>query len=320
MGCGRAFAECRSVDDSAPVTSPLTAFTRPYLRPDVPLIWIADDTVRFGTGTDGPRARCTPSQVAWLASLDGTGPGGATTEVGDGSDPRPLLAAAIAAGAIDDAARIPRAWRWLSPQRRWTLEPSLLAACHTYGNDLARDVMDRRLAAVVHVPGQQGLARAVRELAQQAGLEVSEQGPGACSVLAGGVAPADVDASLAHALEGPHLPIRVYGSTAHIGPLIIPGETACLRCDDLRRTDRDPAWPSEQAQRTAHEARLRVRPEDALLVHAAAVQAVALIRAWVDGVSTSWRDRALTVTLPSLALTSETVARHPLCGCWWPTT
>ena len=298
--------------------SPLTAFTRPYLRPDVPLIWIDDDVVRFGAGGDGPRARCTRSQVAWLASLDGTGKGGAPTDVGDGTDPRALIAAAIAAGAIDDAARIPRAWRWLSPERRWQLEPSLLAACHTYGNDVAREVMDRRLVGIVHVPGQQPLARAVRAAAEHAGLEVSEDTPGSISVLASGVAPADVHASLAHAQEGPHLPIRVYGSTASIGPLIIPGETACLRCDDLRRTDRDPTWPVAQSQLMAHEARLRVRPEDGLLVQAAAVHAVALIRAWIDDVSAGWRDRALTVTLPSLALTSETVARHPLCGCWWP--
>ena len=211
-----------------------------------------------------------------------------------------------------------RAWRWLSPERRWALEPALLAACHTYGNEAAREVMDRRLATTVHVPGQQPLARAVRELAEQAGLEVTQSAPGSCSVLAGGVAPAEVDASLAHALDGPHLPVRVFGSTAQVGPLIVPGETACLRCDDLRRTDRDPSWPSEQAQRTAQEARLRVRPEDPLLVHAAAVQAVSLIRAWADGVSTSWIGRTLTLELPSLTLTSEVVARHPLCGCWWP--
>lgn len=299
------------------MTSSLTSFTRPFLRPDIPLIWIADDVVRFGASGDAPRARCTRSQVAWLASLDGTGRGGARPEVADGSDPRALVAAALAAGAIDDAACIPQAWRWLSPERRWSLEPALLAACHTYGNAEGREAIDRRLATVVHAPGQHPLARAVRAIAADAGLEVGDGAVG-CTVLAGGVTPAEVDASLAHALEGPHLPVRVFGSSATIGPLIVPGETACLRCDDLRRTDRDPSWPSAQAQLTAHEARLRVRPEDPLLVKAAAVQAVALIRAWADGITSAWRDRCLTITLPTLEVTSEATARHPLCGCWWP--
>jgi len=33
-----------------------------------------------------------------------------------------------------------------------------------------------------------------------------------------------------------------------IGPLVVPGETGCLRCADLRRLDADPAWPAVAAQ------------------------------------------------------------------------
>lgn len=298
--------------------SPLSAFTRPFLRPDVPLIWVDEDVVRIGAAEDAPRVRCTRSQVAWLSTLDGTGSGPVRVEVGDGSDPRALVSAAIAAGAIDDAARMPQAWRWLSPDRRWALQPALLAACHTYGNDAGNRVMDRRLAISVHVPGRHALALAVRSQLEQAGLEVAEQAPASCTVLAGGVSPAGVDPSLAHALDGPHLPLRVFGARAQVGPLVIPGQTACLQCEALRRSDRHPGWVSEQAQALAHEASLRVRPEDPFLLAAAALHAVALIRAWVDGVTDEWRDRLLTIALPTLEVERHAITRHPLCGCAWP--
>lgn len=297
---------------------PLAAFTRPFLRPDVPLIWVDEDVLRIGAADDAPRVRCTRSQVAWLSTLDGTGSGEVRMDVGDGTDPRALLSAAIAAGAIDDAARMPQSWRWLSPERRWTLQPALLAACHTYGNDAGRRAMDRRLRTSVHVPGDHALARAVRAQIEQAGFEVTQDAPADCTVLAGGVSPAVVDLALAHALEGPHLPVRVFGGRAEVGPLVVPGHTACLRCETLRRSDRHPGWASEQAQALAHEARLRVRPEDPLLLSAAAVQAAAIIRAWADDVTEEWRDRSLTLTLPMLAVTPHAMARHPLCGCAWP--
>lgn len=312
------FAERKLHRHSAQMTSPLAAFTRPFLRPDVPVIWLDDDLVRLGCATDGPRVRCTRSQVAWLSSLDGTGVAGDHSEVGDGTDPSPLLAAAIAAGVIDDAARMPNGWRWLTPQRRWELEPALLAACHTYGNDAGRAAMDRRLAAVIHVPGSHAIAEAVRAMANTAGLDTSSDNPSSCTVLAGGVAPGQAHGSLVHALDGAHLPIEVFGATATVGPLVVPGSTACLRCEDLRRTDRDPRWPSERAQLLAHEASLRVRPEDPLLIHAAAALAVAVLRSWIDDIDDSWRDRSFSISLPLLEVASHVCTRHPLCGCWWP--
>lgn len=40
----------------------------------------------------------------------------------------------------------------------------------------------------------------------------------------------------------PHLPVVVGPHRLHLGPIAGTGEI-CLRCVDLRRTDRDPAWP-----------------------------------------------------------------------------
>ncbi|GAB4588378.1 TOMM precursor leader peptide-binding protein [Nocardia sp. IFM 10818] len=46
----------------------------------------------------------------------------------------------------------------------------------------------------------------------------------------------------------PHLPVRLRDGRGLIGPLVLPGATSCLRCADLHRCDRDPAWPRVSAQ------------------------------------------------------------------------
>jgi hypothetical protein len=45
-----------------------------------------------------------------------------------------------------------------------------------------------------------------------------------------------------------HLPVRVRDGTGLVGPLVIPGQTSCLSCADLHRSDRDAAWPAIAAQ------------------------------------------------------------------------
>ncbi|WP_149184304.1 TOMM precursor leader peptide-binding protein [Streptomyces sp. TRM49041] len=46
----------------------------------------------------------------------------------------------------------------------------------------------------------------------------------------------------------PHLFAGVVEATGVVGPLVLPGDTACARCVDLHRTDADPAWPRLLAQ------------------------------------------------------------------------
>lgn len=46
----------------------------------------------------------------------------------------------------------------------------------------------------------------------------------------------------------PHLLVRVSSGAAFVGPLILPGRTPCLRCEDLYRCESDPAWPQLLAQ------------------------------------------------------------------------
>ena len=46
----------------------------------------------------------------------------------------------------------------------------------------------------------------------------------------------------------PHLLASVSEAAGTVGPFVVPGETACLHCIDLHRSDLDPAWPALLAQ------------------------------------------------------------------------
>jgi hypothetical protein len=41
----------------------------------------------------------------------------------------------------------------------------------------------------------------------------------------------------------PHLLSSAFEGHGSVGPLVLPGHTACLHCLDLTRRDGDPAWP-----------------------------------------------------------------------------
>lgn len=50
------------------------------------------------------------------------------------------------------------------------------------------------------------------------------------------------------ARDAPHLPIVFMGGRVEIGPLVVPGLTACLACIVAHRRDCDEAWPHVAAQ------------------------------------------------------------------------
>ena len=53
-----------------------------------------------------------------------------------------------------------------------------------------------------------------------------------------------------HAAAAAHLAVDLRVDAGVIGPLVLPGLTSCLRCADLHRRDRDPAWPALAVQLT----------------------------------------------------------------------
>lgn len=114
-----------------------------------------------------------------------------------------------------------------------------------------------------------------------------------------------------------HLPVVSLGHRVVIGPLVRPGAGPCLRCLDLHRRDRDPAWPMVLAQLMA-EGRppAAVRAETAVTAVAAGLTAMIVHRA-IDGDDLP-AGTSVEVGLPSPRVEHRRWTTHPLCGCSGP--
>jgi len=140
-----------------------------------------------------------------------------------------------------------------------------------------------------------------------------------------GAAPPARAAELLRA-DAAHLAVVLRERSAVVGPLVVPGRAACLRCLDLHRADRDPEWPRVAAQ-LAHPARGGLAP-DVVLVRLTAALAVAQVLAHLDGAgpgapapvarSAAARGRTWELSLPDGLPVGRSWPPHPACGCTWP--
>ena len=114
----------------------------------------------------------------------------------------------------------------------------------------------------------------------------------------------------------PHLRVAVHEAVGVVGPLVLPGTSACLHCLDLERSDRDPDWPALLAQQV-------VAPQsagacDGTLVAAVAAQAALQVLALLDGSTPAAVGGSLELALPDWRWRRRTWERHPACSCRWP--
>jgi hypothetical protein len=117
----------------------------------------------------------------------------------------------------------------------------------------------------------------------------------------------------------PHYPIAVSGGAGRIGPLVIPGRTACLGCLHLCEADRDRAWPA-----LIDQVRMRhgcTRAQDITVASLSSAAAVRELLSFLDlgpQHSNSQESSSYRVFDDSQAVPAEvTVGSHPLCGCGW---
>jgi len=111
-----------------------------------------------------------------------------------------------------------------------------------------------------------------------------------------------------------HLFVAVRDVTAVVGPLVVPGHTPCLRCLELGRGERDPAWPRLAAQLVGEPAPLD--PCDIVLATSAAALAAAQLLAYVDGVERpATMGGVLELGPADGRIRRRSVSSHPACGC-----
>ena len=111
----------------------------------------------------------------------------------------------------------------------------------------------------------------------------------------------------------PHLVATVRGETGVVGPLVVPGATACLSCANLHRRDADPSWIRVAAQLTGRRPEPSGATVTCMLTAALAAQQVL---AFLDGTG---RPLALEGTVelrpPQLLPRLRRWFPHPSCGC-----
>ena len=300
----------------------LAGFTRPRWRDDVPALW--RDTSSIQLGDDVVLTRISRAHVEWMTRLDGLRTSQQLEDelVLPVAEARRLLRAMLAAGALEDAARIPDAVRWSAQEDRDAAGRRFGAVLRTTRDlDTAYAAMAARDQTRVIVLGGGDLAEQVGDAVASAGLRMaSAPRQATIAVLTDGLHP-DVPAHFDHDLQDlPHVHIGVLGDRAVVGPLVLPGRTSCLRCAHLHRRDADPAWPLLAVQWAQVVASLACPPIDPLLVRIAAAHAVLLVRAWVDAPADPdrWGNCALELRLPDGRATWLARPTHPLCGCRWP--
>lgn len=219
----------------------------------------------------------------------------------------------------------------LAPAARDALRADAAAlACAYRSPDDGYAVLGRRARRQVVVCGTGGLPAVLVQALRQAGVgqvrsgryaaeEPASPAPGARPpdlVVLTGIGAVAAEAASPWLRGGvAHLPVVLHGTSAEVGPLVVPGTGPCLRCVDLTRTDHDPGWPAVLAQLTPSAVAPAAEASgETSLVFATAGLAAMTVLAALDGhpqrPGTSWR-----LGLPAPRLTEQVWPRHPHCGC-----
>lgn len=302
---------------------------RPALKPGLLHVWRNRETLQIGI--DPRRAIALTGMggaAGLLGLLDGSRDRGqvlaAAGDLGISRETADRVLSLLAAGgALQDFPA--STYRELPAELRARLAPELATACLAYGDgDGGARTLARRRAACVRVHGTSRAGLSAASLLSAAGIGV---------VVSAGAAPqsprrprrrpdlvilADVhrrDVSDALTTDQvPHLAASAGEAIGVVGPLVRPGGSACLRCLDLTRAERDPAWPLILAQLT----RLSADPPacDAVLAAAVAAQVTAQALVFIDrGGAAAVTNGTLELVLPGWQWRRRTWLPHPRCGC-----
>lgn len=192
------------------------------------------------------------------------------------------------------------------------------AAEAQFGEEASRRLAARS-GAGVEVRADRGLRATVGGLLRGAGVAVvdgadADRAPSLVLVVTVGEPARDEVDPLVR--EGaPHLLVSL-GATARVGPLVVPGATACLRCVDARLAETDPRRPLvvEQVVRVARAA--GDVPVDPTLTTLALAWAVRDLCRYLEGDRPATWSAVVEVGADG-PMTPTAWVRHPHCGCAW---
>lgn len=164
------------------------------------------------------------------------------------------------------------------------------------------------------------LAARIRRVLADAGVHVTvgpADAPGLVLVVSTGPGPREAFDVLAGAGVA-HLPVVREGAYARVGPLVRPGLTPCVRCDDVDRASYDPAWPivlEQVAHPVAQAPAAHPHAQSVVGAEVVATQVAALVLEFCDGLPTPV-DGAVTVLDGRQPMAAPTaVALQAGCPC-----
>jgi hypothetical protein len=263
---------------------------------------------------DGSRDRC---QV--VKEADHQGVAAAVTER--------ILATLAAAGVLVDLSAVSRlsaVFRQAIPaELRDELTGELATASMTcQDSDGGAQLMARRAATAVHVLGTGRIADTIGQLLTSAGVAAlpaagrrAEPAASAPDLVVLVGRPEQAQSEALRRSGVPHLTVSANEAIGIVGPLVRPGVTACLRCLDLTRAERDPAWPLILAQLSGRDALPQAC--DAALAAAVAAQAAAQAIAFADRapLAEATANGTLELVLPGWQWRRRTWLPHRACSC-----
>lgn len=179
---------------------------------------------------------------------------------------------------------------------------------------------DPAVVATIHVAGSTALADEIHSLFASTGtptrrVDGDQAGTGPVPTLGVAVAEHVHDPVLAGAWlrrDVPHLSVVTGDVATRVGPVVVPGVTACAHCLDLHRADVDGAWGVIAGQ-------LWGRPsvgQPLLATHEAAVSVVRRVMARLAGDPARAPDPLVeSIDAATGIVTTATTTPHLRCGC-----
>ena len=179
----------------------------------------------------------------------------------------------------------------------------------------SRRLAESRVSLVGDLPG-------ARDLLIRAGVRVVGRQSDADVALVGGMGEVDRDRLDPLIRRGTdHLVVRLVDGAALVGPFVVPGVTACLRCIDAHRSIADPDHVpvTNRYVRATNRARDDGTPDlhDPVLVALAVAWAVRDVVAHLDGRRPATWSRTVFLGPEPSSRTEQDWSRHPECGCSW---
>lgn len=127
-----------------------------------------------------------------------------------------------------------------------------------------------------------------------------------------GVAPRRTERLLGDGVA--HLAVRLRDGVGVVGPLVLPGRTACLRCLDLHRAAREPGWPGVATQLVGASG----RADPACVAATAALGTAQALAALDDTAAPAVLDATVEIDVTAATLVTRRWSRHPGCPCGGP--